>query len=111
MLETARREFGEETGIHPGAAAGFLPLGSVRQKGGKLVHAWGFAGDVPEGFVVKSNTFTLEWPPGSGVRREFPEVDRAEFFALEEARRRIKPAQIPLLEELERQLRRGRGTS
>jgi predicted NUDIX family NTP pyrophosphohydrolase len=104
LLETAKREFGEEIGMNPPANAAYLPLGSIRQKGGKTVHAWATIGDFPEGFVVRSNSFTMEWPPGSGTMRQFPEVDRAEFFKLEEARRRIKPTQIPLLDELVRQL-------
>jgi len=104
LFETAVREFVEEIGMQPARDATYLPLGSIRQKGGKLVHAWATAGDLPEGFVVTSNSFTMEWPPGSGVMQEFPEVDRAEFFKLTEARQRIKPAQSPLLDELARQL-------
>ena len=107
LLATAIREFEEEIGLAPPARAPFLPLGSIRQKGGKLVHAWAFPGDWPADKVVSSNVFSLEWPPGSGVMREFPEVDRAEFFDLPEARLRIKSTQIPLLDELERQLEAG----
>ena len=102
LLATAIREFQEEIGITPPAGAQFLPLGSIRQKGGKVVHAWAFCGEWPDHQPVKSNQFELEWPPGSGVMREFPEVDRAEFFDLAEARLRIKPTQIPLLDELAR---------
>jgi len=105
LLETARREFAEEIGFVPDAKS-FLPLGSIQQKGGKIVHAWACAGDLPTGFVVRSNLFSMEWPPGSGVIDQFPEVDRAEFFHLAEARHRIKAAQIPLLDELERKLGR-----
>ena len=104
LLETAQREFAEEIGFEPDPRATYLALGSICQKGGKIVHAWACAGDLPDGYVVKSNLFTMEWPPGSGVAQEFPEVDRAQFFTLAEARRRIKPAQIPLLDELARQL-------
>ena len=105
LLETAQREFAEEIGMNLPPNASYLPLGSIRQKGGKTVHAWATIGDLPEGFVVTSNTFTMEWPPGSGSTGEFPEVDRAEFFEIGEARRRIKPTQIPLLDELARQLK------
>jgi len=97
-LATARREFEEETGIRPSGE--FIPLGTVAQKGGKTIEAWAFQGDCdPRTF--RSNTFTMEWPPRSGKRREFPEVDRAEFFAIEAAKRQINPAQTALLEKLE----------
>lgn len=102
-LAVARREFAEETGQSPeqcGASGEFLPLGSIRQPGGKTVHAWAFEGDWPQGAVFESNTFPLEWPPRSGRRQEFPEMDRGEFFDLEAARRKIRPAQEPFLERL-----------
>jgi predicted NUDIX family NTP pyrophosphohydrolase len=96
-LATARREFEEETGIPPSGP--FHPLGSVKQKGGKVVHAWAFEGDcAPE--TIRSNTFKVEWPARSGQWREFAEVDRAEWFTLEEARARINPAQVALLDAL-----------
>jgi predicted NUDIX family NTP pyrophosphohydrolase len=101
-LATARREFEEETGIHPEGE--LHPLGSITQKGGKVVHAWAFEGDCDPAAVC-SNTFDVQWPPGSGQWRSFPEVDRAEFFALDEARRRINPAQVALLDRLEERLR------
>ena len=97
-LATARREFQEETGIEP--AGPFLPLGSVRQKAGKVVHAWAFEGDCDPA-AVRSNTFEVQWPPGSGQRRTFPEVDRAAFFPLPEARQRANPAQAGLIDALE----------
>jgi predicted NUDIX family NTP pyrophosphohydrolase len=97
-LDAARREFEEETGIRPEGA--FLELGSVTQKAGKVVHAWAFEGDCDPAAIC-SNTFTARWPPGSGEWRSFPEVDRAEFFGLAEARRRINPAQVALLDRLE----------
>lgn len=100
-LETARREFREETGFE--ATPPFLELGPVHQKSGKTVRAWAFESDWDPRRLA-SNTFTLEWPPRSGRRREFPEVDRAEFFTLDEARRKINPAQAPLLDELARKL-------
>jgi predicted NUDIX family NTP pyrophosphohydrolase len=98
-LATARREFKEETGLEPGGE--LLPLGSIRQKGGKVVHAWAFEGDADAG-AIRSNTYSLEWPPRSGKWRDFPEVDRAEWFSLDEARRRINPAQAELMDTLER---------
>ena len=97
-LAAARREFTEETGIAP--AGELIPLGTVRQKGGKLVHAWAFAGDRDDSEPIRSNLFALEWPPGSGLRREFPEIDRAAFFPPAAARRKILAAQIPFLERL-----------
>jgi predicted NUDIX family NTP pyrophosphohydrolase len=93
----ATREFQEATGLV--AHGPFLPLAPVKQQGGKTVQAWAFAGDCqPES--LKSSTFSLEWPPRSGRRQEFPEVDRADWFSLEEARRKIVPGQVPLLDEL-----------
>ena len=97
-LDAAIREFTEETGITPRGE--FFPLGSVKQKGGKIVHAWAFQGDC-DSTGIHSNTFTMEWPPKSGQQQAFPEIDRAEFFALETARRKIKSGQVGLIEELE----------
>ena len=97
-LACALREFEEELGVPPPSdAAG--DLGSTRQAGGKLVLAWAAEGDL-DPTRVRSNTFTLEWPPRSGVTREFPEVDRAQWFTLAEARRRINPSQVVFLERL-----------
>ena len=76
----------------------------MQQKGGKVVHAWAFEGDCDPS-TIKSNTFTMEWPPKSGKQMEFPEVDRAEFFDVETARMKINPAQVGLLEELVQMLR------
>jgi predicted NUDIX family NTP pyrophosphohydrolase len=101
-LAAARREFAEELGV--AAPEGPIEdLGEVRQKSGKLVRAWALAGDADVS-RVRSNTFTLEWPPRSGVTQEFPEVDRAEWFELSVAREKITPAQVPLLDRL-RELR------
>ena len=97
LLAAARREFAEELGS--GVEGTFVPLGSIRQKGGKVVHAWAVEGDLDTA-AITSNVFSMEWPPGSGARQEFPEVDRAAFFSLEEAKRKVNPAQIPLLEKL-----------
>jgi predicted NUDIX family NTP pyrophosphohydrolase len=99
LLERARIEFEEELGIKPVGDAIFS-LGSVRQKGGKIVHGWAIEGDLSADFEARSNTFQLEWPPRSGKIQSFPEVDRAAFFPLEEAARKIKPAQQPFLERL-----------
>lgn len=96
-LAAARREFQEETGL--AAAGDFIPLTPLRQPSGKLIHAWAVAGDCDAG-AIRSNTFTLEWPPRSGLRQEFPEVDRAAWFTLEAAREKIIKGQAPFLEEL-----------
>ena len=99
LLGRARIEYEEEVGLKP-TAGEFIPLGQVKQKGGKIVHAWAFEGDLPENFQHTSNTFDLEWPPCSGQMAQFPEMDRAEFFLLEKARQKIKAAQIPFLDRL-----------
>ena len=97
-LAEARRELREETGC---AIAGEVqPLKPVEQAGGKTVHAWAMAGDCDAEHIT-SNTFTMEWPPRSGRRQEFPEVDRAAWFDLPTARQKINPAQAALLDELE----------
>lgn len=103
-LQAALREFEEETGLHPGQGP-FFDLGTVRQKSGKLVQAFAFAGDWPEGRELRSGTFTMEWPPHSGQMREFPEIDAAQFFPIEEARQKIVEAQRPLLDRLQELLR------
>lgn len=97
-LAAARREFGEETGFPSGGP--FLPLGELRQKGGKRVTAWAFEGDCDPAQVV-SNTFELEWPPRSGRMQSFPEVDRARWFAPEDARRALLASQAPFIDRLE----------
>jgi predicted NUDIX family NTP pyrophosphohydrolase len=96
-LAAARREFEEETGIVP--AGEFIPLSARRQSSGKVVHAWAFEADCDPATIV-SNTFELEWPPGSGRRQAFPEVDRAAWFPLEEAKRRLVSGQAAFVEEL-----------
>jgi predicted NUDIX family NTP pyrophosphohydrolase len=98
LLTRARIEVEEEIGIKP--SGNWIPLGSIKQKGGKTVHAWAVEGDLPEQFELKSNLFEMEWPPRSGKLKEFPEIDRAEFFPEEIARRKINPAQIPFLDRL-----------
>jgi predicted NUDIX family NTP pyrophosphohydrolase len=97
LLAAAQRELREETGFL--AAGEAIPLGSVRQPGGKIVHAWAVRGDA-DPRALRSNRFELEWPRGSGRMQSFPEVDRAEWFDLAEARRRILPAQASFLDAL-----------
>lgn len=96
LLDTARREFHEETGISP--AGPFHALGNVRQKGGKVVHAWAFKGSWDTETGIVCNTFTLEWPPRSGKKMQFPEVDKAQWFGFVAAVRMITPEQRPFLE-------------
>jgi predicted NUDIX family NTP pyrophosphohydrolase len=97
--ECARREFEEELGSPLPGDAELRELGSVRLRSGKHVTAYAAAGDL-DADAISSNTFTMEWPPRSGVQREFPEVDRAGWFALDEAREKLNPAQAELLERL-----------
>lgn len=97
LLITAKREFEEETGVKP--VGPFIPLAPIQQKGGKIVHAWAFEGDCDPKAVV-SNTFMMEWPPHSGKQMEFPEIDRAEFFDLDETKKKITLGQEKFLEEL-----------
>jgi predicted NUDIX family NTP pyrophosphohydrolase len=96
-LQAAKREFYEETGFH--VDGDFFRLDAVRQAGGKLVHAWAIEADC-DASRVRSNTFSIEWPPKSGRMKTFPEVDRAAWFDLSEARERILKAQAPLLDQL-----------
>lgn len=98
LLARARIEFKEELGVP--ASGSWIALGSVKQKGGKTVHAWAFAGDLGDDFQSVSNTFEMEWPPRSGKMQQFPEVDRACFFSIEEARRKINLAQTVFLDRL-----------
>ena len=101
-LATAQREFREELGIEPPAGEP-LDLGTVKNKGGKLIFAWALPGDLDLA-QFHSNTFSLEWPPRSGKQREFPEVDRAQYFGVEAAVQKMHPAELPLLERLLRAL-------
>ncbi len=98
IVDVARREFQEETGHGVGDAT-LIPLGEIRQKSGKVVVAWGVEGDLDPA-LARSNTFTIEWPPRSGQRTEFPELDRVAWFGLDEARARLKDAQVPFLDRL-----------
>jgi predicted NUDIX family NTP pyrophosphohydrolase len=101
-LTTAQREFTEETGFV--AQGPFVKLSPVRQKSGKLVHAFACEGDFDPS-KLKSNTFEIEWPPKSKRMKSFPEIDRAGWFSLTTAREKIIPYQLPLLVELEDKLR------
>jgi predicted NUDIX family NTP pyrophosphohydrolase len=96
-LAAAKREFEEETGVTPQGE--FIELQPVKQSSGKVVFAWAVEGDC-DATKIRSNNFTMEWPKGSGLMREFPEVDRAEWFPLAGARRKILKGQVPLLEQL-----------
>jgi len=100
LLTRAQIEFEEEVGFRPESSHGWIELGSIIQKGGKTVHAWAFEGDLPESFECRSNLFEMEWPPRSAKYQKFPEVDQACFFSEEVARRKLKPAQVPLLDRL-----------
>lgn len=97
-LAAAVREFREEVGLesHPP----YFELGSIKQRGGKTVHAWGFEGDWDENCPIRSNLMKVEWPPGSGQMTTWPEVDKAGFFTIAAAREKMKLAQHPLLDRL-----------
>jgi len=101
LLQTALREFEEETGVKP--IGKLTPLMPVKQKAGKIVHAWAMEGDLDVS-AVKSNSFKMEWPPKSGKYAEFPEIDRAEFFDVPRAMKKINPAQIAFIDELKHSL-------
>ncbi len=107
-LDVARREFREELGLAPPEGE-LTPLGSIRQAGGKLVHGWAGELDVDVD-RIESMKFQMEWPPRSGRTEEFPEVDRAQWFGLDEARRKILPAQAAFLERLEQEVEGGAST-
>jgi predicted NUDIX family NTP pyrophosphohydrolase len=101
-LAVARREFEEELGS-PVPAAGLVPLGECRVTSGKVLTVWAAEGDLDAGSAV-SNTFELEWPPRSGRVQEFPEIDRAAWFAVDEARAKLVKGQVPFLDRLLEQL-------
>jgi predicted NUDIX family NTP pyrophosphohydrolase len=103
ILDAAIREFEEETGIKPGGE--YIPLGEIKQNSGKFVHAWAIEVKDDSLSNFKSNTFELEWPPGSGKKRNFPEVDKCAFFTLEEIEKKITPSQIPLINNLKAHLK------
>ncbi len=96
-LAAAMREFEEETGIKPSGA--FVPLDDIRQPSGKIITAWAFEGDCSPA-EIRSNLFSMEWPPKSGKTREFPEIDHANWFSLEDAKARILKGQAGFLDRL-----------
>ncbi len=99
LLAAAKREFEEEVGFAP--QGDFIPLGTITQKSGKVVHAWALLGDCDPASIICRSMVTLEWPLDSGEKTVFPEVDRAAFFTLEEARKKLNPAQVEFLERLQ----------
>jgi predicted NUDIX family NTP pyrophosphohydrolase len=98
-LPVAIREFREELGVGPPSESQPVSLGESRQPSGKRISIWALNGDVDVG-VVRSNTFTMEWPPRSGQTKEFPEVDRAAWFDVDAARRKMLPGQIAFIDRL-----------
>ena len=96
-LTAAKREWAEETGLK--LSGKFIPLQPVKQKSGKEILAWAIETDIDPA-QIKSNTFEMEWPPKSGRKQSFPEIDRAEWFSIKEAKKKINPAQVTLIEEL-----------
>ena len=103
LLQAAKREFHEETGARVDGE--FVELAPARQPSGKVVHAWAVEGDI-DAAAIASNMFSMEWPPHSGMTREFPEVDRGGWFTLVDARDKLVPGQLPLLDQLMRILAR-----
>jgi len=97
-LEAAKREFNEEIGFTPEGE--FIDLGSIKQKGGKVVHAWALEYQIPDDFVFSPGQFEMEWPPNSGQKESFPEIDRIEYFGPFEARKKINPAQKEFISRL-----------
>ncbi|HEY6167606.1 MAG TPA: NUDIX domain-containing protein [Verrucomicrobiae bacterium] len=103
LLAAAQREFQEETGAL--SQPPFFDLNSIQQRSGKVVHAWAFEGDFDPA-TLRSGTYRMEWPPGTGQFADFPEVDRAQFFAVTEAREKMLVAQVPFLARLTEALQR-----
>jgi predicted NUDIX family NTP pyrophosphohydrolase len=95
-LEAAKREFKEETGVD--VAGEFIELTPVKLKSGKTVYAWLLKGDM-DATKIKSNTFQLEWPPNSGIKKNFPEIDKAQWFNIKDAKEKINPGQIGFIDE------------
>jgi len=101
-LTAAKREFEEETGQAVGG--NFIALTTVKQKGGKIVQAWAVEGEL-DASAIKSNFFEMEWPPRSGKKKQFPEIDKAQWFSVEEALIKLLPSQHPFIHELQQQLK------
>lgn len=104
LFERAKIEFAEELGFTLPLAGAIIDLGWITEKGGKTVYAWALEGDLPLEFVVNSNTFEMEWPPHSGRRAAFPEIDDARYFSIDEARAKMNPAQAAFLDRLTERL-------
>jgi predicted NUDIX family NTP pyrophosphohydrolase len=105
-VEVAKREFQEETGFE--AAGVLFPLTPRKQPSGKVISVWALEGEC-DAASIKSNTFSMEWPPHSGKQQEFPEVDRAGWFTVQAAKEKILKGQVPFLDELSEILREGKG--
>ncbi len=105
LMAVAKREFGEETGHVIGSSSRLIDLGSIKQRGGKTVHAWALEGDLDPD-EARSNTFQMEWPPRSGIFIEVPEVDRVDWFTPAKARVAMNPAQVALVDTLLQRLDR-----
>lgn len=106
LLQDAIREYEEETGLV--AVGPYIDLGFVTQKSGKIVYAWAFKGKW-DGAPIKSNSFKMEWPKGSGIEQEFPECDRASFFSVSDAKVKINPAQYEIILRLEKAINKRNG--
>jgi predicted NUDIX family NTP pyrophosphohydrolase len=100
-LTAAKREFEEETGTE--LKGDFIELTPIKQKAGKIIFAWAIEGDIDPS-EISSNTFSIEWPPKSGKKKEFPEIDKAGWFGIAEAEQKINPAQAALITELQNKL-------
>lgn len=98
LLGAAKRELKEELGFIP--EGDYIELGSVTQKGGKTVYAWAVEYQIPDNYIFESNTFEIEWPPNSGKKESFPEIDRIEYFGPFEAKKKINPAQTEFINRL-----------
>ena len=108
LIETAVREFGEETGISLDGVKperDFIPLEMVRLQSGKQVHAWAFRGNHPDDQPIQSILYSIEWPPRSGREIEVPELDTGRFFPIWTARKKITPSQLPFLDRLEEKVK------
>lgn len=105
LLQTAKREFEEETGLSVPETS-FLPLGKTALKSGKIVHIWAFENKLPENYIMKSNLFKMEWPPRSGKLQEFLEIDKVEFFPISLARQKIHPGLQIFLDRMVTELNR-----